>query len=184
MLAETVPATVVIGWLGAALLVATAVPVARVFVLGPGSGVRTALAWPIVAFAPAVVGFALLGLGLPYPAGPAPRQGVRCRHCGAWAAVIISVAVLRQIGSRPVARADHGGRVSLGMVVGAAAGWLLLRRSVMPRRRALARPMLGRACGRRASRAGIAAAGPTAPQRRRHSGGGARGMRRGVGAVS
>ena len=49
-------------WLGAALLVATAVPVARVFVLGPGSGRTEALAWPIVAFAPAVVGFTLLGL--------------------------------------------------------------------------------------------------------------------------
>ena len=49
-------------WLGAALLVATAVPVARVFVLGPGSGRTAALAWPIIAFGPAVVGFALLGL--------------------------------------------------------------------------------------------------------------------------
>ena len=62
VLAETGPATVVMAWLGAALLVATAVPVARVFVLGPGSERTEALAWPIVAFAPAIVGFTLLGL--------------------------------------------------------------------------------------------------------------------------
>ena len=62
VLAEIAPLVVVLAWLGAALLVATAVPVARVFVLGPGSGRTAALAWPIAAFAPAVVGFALLGL--------------------------------------------------------------------------------------------------------------------------
>ena len=62
VLTETGPLVVVAGWLGAGLLVATAVPVARVFVLGPGSGRTAALAWPIVAYAPAVVGFTLLGL--------------------------------------------------------------------------------------------------------------------------
>ena len=62
VLAETGPVTVVMAWLGAALLVGTAIPVARVFVLGPGSGRTEALAWPIVAFAPAIVGFTLLGL--------------------------------------------------------------------------------------------------------------------------
>ena len=62
VLAETGPVIVALAWLGAALLVATAVPVARVFVLGPGSERTAALAAPIMAFAPAVVGFAMLGL--------------------------------------------------------------------------------------------------------------------------
>ena len=62
VLAGIGPPLVVLASLGAALLAATAVPVARIFVLGPGSGRTAALAWPIMAFAPAVVGFALLGL--------------------------------------------------------------------------------------------------------------------------
>ena len=80
MLAETGPAAVVMAWLAAALLVATAVPVARVFVLGPGSGRTDALAWPIVAFGPAIVGFTLLGLAST-PARPASGDGIGHRQC-------------------------------------------------------------------------------------------------------
>jgi putative peptidoglycan lipid II flippase len=128
-------------WLGAALLVATAVPVARVFVLGPGSERTNALAWPIVAFAPAVVGFTLLGLASRTLLAQHLGKASGVANASAWAAVIISVAVLRQIVPGPWLVPIMAGSVSLGMVVGAAAGWLLLRRSGMPAI-GLTRPML------------------------------------------
>jgi putative peptidoglycan lipid II flippase len=141
VLAETGPATVVMAWLGAALLVATAVPVARVFVLGPGSGRTEALAWPIVAFAPAIVGFTLLGLA---------SRTLLAQHLGkasgvanalGWAGVIVSVALLRLVVPADWLVVALAGSVSLGMVVGAVAGWALLRRSGMPSV-GLGRPML------------------------------------------
>src|SRR5215216_1223150 len=141
VLSETGPAIVVMAWLGAAVLVATAVPVARVFVLGPGSGRTDALAWPIAAFAPAVVGFTLLGLASRTLLAQHMGKASGIANAGAWAAVILSVAVLR-----PLVPADWlvpalAGSVSLGMVVGAIAGWVLLRRSGMAAV-GLARPML------------------------------------------
>jgi putative peptidoglycan lipid II flippase len=141
VLAETGPVTVVMAWLSASLLVATAVPVARVFVLGPGSGRTDALAWPIVAFAPAIVGFTLLGLA---------SRTLLAQHLGkasgianalGWAAVIISVALLRLVVPADWLVVALAGSVSLGMVLGAAAGWALLRRSGM-RSVGLGRPML------------------------------------------
>jgi putative peptidoglycan lipid II flippase len=140
VLSQTGPATVLMAWLGAALLVATAVPVARVFVLGPGSGRTDALAWPIVAFAPAVVGFTLLGLSsrtlLAQHLGTA--SGVA--NASAWAAVIVCVAALRLVIPATWLVPALAASVSLGMVLGAAVGWLLLRRSGMPAV-GLARPM-------------------------------------------
>jgi putative peptidoglycan lipid II flippase len=141
VLAETGPATVVMAWLGAALLVATAVPVARVFVLGPGSERTNALAWPIVAFAPAVVGFTLLGLASRTLLAQHLGKASGVANASAWAAVIISVAVFRQVVPGPLLVPVMACSVSLGMVVGAVAGWLLLRRSGMPAV-GLARPML------------------------------------------
>jgi putative peptidoglycan lipid II flippase len=141
VLAETGPATVVMAWLGAALLVATAVPVARVFVLGPGSGRTDALAWPIVAFAPAVVGFTLLGLASRTLLAQHLGKASGVANASAWAAVIISVAVLHLTVPDSWLVPALAGSVSLGMVVGAVVGWLLLRRSGMPAV-GLARPML------------------------------------------
>jgi putative peptidoglycan lipid II flippase len=141
VLAETGPATVVLAWLGAALLVATAVPVARVFVLGPGSGRTAALAWPIVAFAPAVVGFTLLGLASRTLLAQHLGKASGIANASAWAAVIISVAVLRLVVPAPSLVPALAGSVSLGMIVGAVVGWLLLRRSGMVDV-GLARPML------------------------------------------
>jgi putative peptidoglycan lipid II flippase len=132
VLAETGPATVVMAWLGAALLVATAVPVARVFVLGPGSGRTAALAWPIVAFAPAVVGFTLLGLSSRTLLAQHLGKASGIANASAWAAVIISVAVLRLLVPAGRLVPALAGSVSLGMVVGAASGWALLRGSGMP----------------------------------------------------
>ena len=151
VLAETGPATVVMAWLAAALLVATAVPVARVFVLGPGSGRTAALAWPIVAFAPAVVGFTLLGLASRTLLAQHLGKASGVANAGAWAAVIISVAVLRLVVPAAWLVPALAGSVSLGMVLGAVVGWLLVRRSGMPGVR-LARPSL----------VGLAAAVPAA----------------------
>jgi putative peptidoglycan lipid II flippase len=128
-------------WLGAALLVATAVPVARVFVLGPGSGRTEALAWPIVAFAPAVVGFTLLGLASRTLLAQHLGKASGVANASAWAAVIMGVAALRLVVPAAWLVPALAGSVSLGMVLGAAVGWLLVRRSGMPGV-GLARPML------------------------------------------
>jgi putative peptidoglycan lipid II flippase len=141
VLSETGPATVVMAWLGAALLVATAVPVARVFVLGPGSGRTGALVWPIVAFAPAVVGFTLLGLATRTLLAQHLGKASGIANASAWAAVIVSVAVLRLLVPAAWLVPALAGSVSLGMVVGAVAGWVLLRRSGMEEV-GLTRPML------------------------------------------
>jgi putative peptidoglycan lipid II flippase len=141
VLTETGPATVLLAWLGAALLVATAVPVARVFVLGPGSGRTDALAWPIVAFAPAVVGFTLLGLASRTLLAQHLGKASGIANASAWAAVIISVAGLRLVVPAQWLVPVMAGAVSLGMVVGAVVGWLLLRQSGMAGV-GLARPML------------------------------------------
>ena len=140
VLAEATPPVVALAWLGAALLAATAVPVARVFVLGPGSGRTGALAAPIAAFAPAVVGFALLGL-----ASRALLAQHRARDAGlatglAWATVILAVAVLRLVVPPAALVPGMAGAVSLGMAVGALAGWLGLQRSGAAV--GLARPLL------------------------------------------
>ena len=140
VLADTLPSLVVLAWLGAALLAATAVPVARVFVLGPGSGRTDALAAPIAAFAPAVVGFALLGL-----ASRSLLAQHRARDAGlatalAWGTVILAVAVLRLVVPAPALVPTIAGSVSLGMALGALVGWVQLHRNGVRVR--LARPLL------------------------------------------
>jgi putative peptidoglycan lipid II flippase len=107
VLARTAPPLVVLSWLGAGLLVATSVPVARVFVLGPGSGRTGALAGPVAALAPAVLAFALMGLA---------TRTLLAQHR--------ALAVVPS-GSLVVALA---GSVSLGLAVGAVAGWVALTR--------------------------------------------------------
>jgi putative peptidoglycan lipid II flippase len=120
---------VALAWLGAALLVATAVPVARVFVLGPGSGRTAALAAPIMAFAPAVVGFAMLGLASRTLLAQHDGRAAGLTTASAWAVVILAV-----LSVRPFVRPESlvpaaAASVSLGMIVGAVVGWLLIRRS-------------------------------------------------------
>jgi putative peptidoglycan lipid II flippase len=134
VLEELGPLVVVAAWLGAALLVATAVPVARVFVLGPGSGRTAALAWPIAAYAPAVLGFTLLGL-----ASRVLLARHLARSAGATTAVAWSVVVAAVLGLRLVVPATWlvpalAAAVSLGMVSGAIVGWWLVRRSDPERR--------------------------------------------------
>ena len=125
------PPLSVLGWFGAALLIATAVPVARIFVLGPGSTDAAALAGPIAAFAPAVPGFALLGL-----ATRALLAQHRARPAGvvtatAWGTVIGAVLVVRVVVAPGSLVIGLAASVSVGMLVGALVGWLALRR-VLP----------------------------------------------------
>ena len=101
---------VALAWLGAALLVATAVPVARVFVLGPGSGRTAALAAPIMAFAPAVVGFAMLGLASRTLLAQHDGRAAGLTTASAWAVVIIGVLAVRPLVRRGMAGAGRGGQ--------------------------------------------------------------------------
>ena len=128
VLAEAGPLVVVAGWLGAGLLVATAVPVARVFVLGPGSGRTAALAWPIVAYAPAVVGFTLLGLASRVLLARHAARSAGLTTAVGWAVVVVAVLGLRLVVPDLWLVPALAGSVSLGMVAGAVVGWRLVHR--------------------------------------------------------
>ncbi len=127
VLADNGPQVILLASLGAALLAGTAVPVARVFVLGPGSGNTMALAWPIAAFAPAVIGFGLLGLCM-----RTQLAQHRARAAGAMTAIAWGVVILAVLGAR-LAVPDSwqvvalAGSVSLGMCAGGAVGAVLTR---------------------------------------------------------
>lgn len=153
----------VLGWLGASVLIATAVPVARVFVLGPGSGRTAALAAPIAAFAPAVPGFALLGLATrallaqhrAWPAGVATAT--------AWGTVIGAVLVVRVLVAPASLVTALAGSVSLGMIVGALVGWLALIRTLPTAATGLGPALLaGAAAAAPAAAAGALLARPAA----------------------
>ncbi len=130
VLAGVVPVVGFLSCLGAALLAATAVPVARVFVLGPGSGRTAALAIPIAAFAPGVIGFALLGLASRTLLAHHLARASGTATVAAWGTVI--VAVIGAVELLPKAWVVPGvsAAVSVGMLVGAAVGWLLVTRTV------------------------------------------------------
>lgn len=129
VLAAIGPPVVVLASLGAALLAATAVPVARIFVLGPGSGRTEALSWPITAFAPAVVGFALLGLASRTLLAQHLARSAGLATVIAWGVVIASVLVLRQAVPPAWVVPSLSGAVSVGMLAGAIAGWAMVVRS-------------------------------------------------------
>src|SRR5829696_5819747 len=101
VLDEVGPQVIMLGSLGAALLLATAVPVARVFVLGPGSGDTAALAWLIAMLAPAVIGFGMLGLGSRTLLAQHRARAAGAATMTAWAVVIIAA-----LGSRLVVPVD------------------------------------------------------------------------------
>ena len=154
-LAETGPVVVVAAWLGAGLLAATAVPVARVFVLGPGSGRTAALAWPIVAFAPAVVGFSLLGLATRTLLAQHRARAAGLATASGWLVVIVAVLVAWSLVPPIWLVAGIAGSISAGMIVGGILGWLLVRRGEAGRGGAgLTRPMVAGAAA-----AGVAAGG-------------------------
>jgi len=128
VLEEFGPPVVVMAWLGTALLLATAAPVARVFVLGPGSGRTAALAWPIAAYAPAVVGFTLLGLASRVLLARHQARSAGLTTATGWAVVVAAVLVLRLVVPAAWLVPTLAGAVSIGMVAGAAVGWWLVRR--------------------------------------------------------
>ena len=142
-LAETGPVVVAAAWLGAGLLAATAVPVARVFVLGPGSGQTAALAWPIVAFAPAVVGFSILGLATRTLLAQHRARAAGLATAGGWLVVILAVLLMSTLVPSAWLVTGIAGSISGGMIVGGILGWLLVRRSDAGRAGVgLTRPML------------------------------------------
>lgn len=115
--------------LGAALLVAAAVPVARVFVLGPGSGRTTALAVPIAVLAPAVVGFGLLGLATRTLLASHHARAAGVATAVAWGTVIVAALLAGLLVPDGWLVPALAAAVSLGMVAGAVCGWLLVTRA-------------------------------------------------------
>ena len=101
-------------------------PVARVFVLGPGSGRTAALAVPILAFAPAVVGFAMLGLASRTLLAQHEGRAAGLTTATGWAVVILGVLAARPLVPPEWLVPAAAASVSLGMIVGAVVGWLLV----------------------------------------------------------
>ncbi|SDU85344.1 putative peptidoglycan lipid II flippase [Microlunatus sagamiharensis] len=129
VLRRTAPALVVLGWLGAALLVATAVPVARVFVLGPGSGRTAALAGPVAALAPAVLAFALMGLATRTLLAQHRALAAGTTTAVAWGVVTAGALVSAAAVPTGVLVVALATSVSLGLAVGAVVGWVAVHRS-------------------------------------------------------
>src|SRR5829696_3664094 len=132
VLDEVGPQVITLASLGAALLVATAVPVARVFVLGPGSGDTAALAWLIVMLAPAVVGFGVVGL-----CSRTLLAQHRARAAGGVTMTAWAVVILAALGARVVIPVSWqvvalAASVSLGLCVGAVVGVVLARGAAEP----------------------------------------------------
>ena len=128
VLGRTAPPLVVLSWLGAALLAATAVPVARVFVLGPGSGRTDALAGPVVALAPAVLAFALMGLATRTLLAQHRALAAGTTTALAWGTVTLGALVAAALVPGPGLVVALAGSVSLGLAVGAVVGWVALVR--------------------------------------------------------
>jgi len=152
------PAVIVLSCAGAGGLVAVAVPLARVFVLGPGSGRTEALAWPIVALAPGVVGIALLTFASrTLLAVHAARPAGLCTVTG-WLVAGLGVLVSMALPAAWVVT-GIGASVSVGLLVGAVLGWMLVGRALPDEPLEWRRPILAGAVG------GVLAAAPvmTAP---------------------
>jgi putative peptidoglycan lipid II flippase len=129
VLAEIGPSVVVLASLGAALLGATAVPVARVFVLGPGSGDTWALAWPIVALGPAVIGFSILGLCSRTLLAQHRGRAAGLVTLTGWAVVFGAVLILRLLVPPTWTVVALAAAVSVGMIAGGVVGAVVVRRS-------------------------------------------------------
>ncbi|GAB2594549.1 lipid II flippase MurJ [Microlunatus antarcticus] len=133
VLRRTAPPLVVLSWLGAALLVATAVPVARVFVIGPGSGRTGALAGPVAALAPAVLAFALMGLATRALLAQHRALAAGTTTALAWGTVTVAALVAGLVVPSATLVVALAGSVSLGLSVGAVVGWVALVRRTTQR---------------------------------------------------
>jgi putative peptidoglycan lipid II flippase len=126
VLASVGPVICTLAGLGAGLLIAAAIPVARLLVLGPGSGETMAVAWPIIGYAPAVIGFSLMGL-----ATRTLFAEHRARQAGTATAVGWGTVIVAVIAVGPFVPADQvvtgiAAANSLGMLVGAVVGWVMI----------------------------------------------------------
>ena len=126
VLAGVAAPLVTLAALGAGLLIAVAVPGARLLVLGPGSGDTMTLAVPIICYAPAVIGFALMGLATRtlYAEHRAAPAGLTTAV--AWAIVIFGILVARLALPATQMVAGIAAANSLGMLAGAALGWTMI----------------------------------------------------------
>jgi putative peptidoglycan lipid II flippase len=129
VLRRTAPPLAVLGWLGAALLVATALPVARVFVLGPGSGRTAALAGPVAALGPAVLAFALMGLATRTLLAQHRALAAGTTTAVAWGVVTLGALVSAALVPPDGLVVALAASVSAGLAVGAVVGWALLSRA-------------------------------------------------------
>lgn len=130
--AASTRAVMLAGGAGAALLVGTAVPVARIFAYDDGAvqeAKATSLGNGLIAFAPAAIGFAvLMHLGRVLYARHAGRQ-VAVVTSAAWVVVAIAGVVLTAEWDAVPALAAA---MSIGMVLGAVTLLLVLRREAGP----------------------------------------------------
>ncbi len=133
-LREFGPPVILLSGLGAAVLAGTAIPVARFFVLGPGSGRTGALAAPILAMAPAVIGFSLMGLATRTLLAQHLARAAGATALVAWGVVAVAAALARLL--LPVESVVTGlaAAVSIGMVAGAVTGWWLAHRALSDQR--------------------------------------------------
>jgi putative peptidoglycan lipid II flippase len=121
--AVTTRAVVLASCAGAGLLAATAVPVARVFEVGPGVSAPGRLAAAITAFAPGLVGYGLVAhLGRVLYAGHRGRQAALATVAGWVVVVLADVALVVRLGPASVVTALGVGN-AVGMTI---AGVMLL----------------------------------------------------------
>lgn len=120
----------VLSGLGAAVLAASAVPVARFFVLGPGSGRTGALSAPILAMAPAVVGFGLMGLVTRTLLAQHLARAAAATTLIAWVIVAVVATLARLVLPTESVVTGLGAAVSIGMLAGAVTGWWLVHRGL------------------------------------------------------
>lgn len=133
--ATSTRAVMLAGGAGAALLVGTAVPVARIFAYNDGAvqeGQASSLGAGLVAFGPAVIGFAvLMHLGRVLYARHAGRQ-VALVTGGAWLAVAVAGVLLTLQWDGLDAVGALAAAMSVGMLVGAVVMLVVLRRVAGP----------------------------------------------------
>lgn len=133
--ATSTRAVMLAGGAGAALLVGTAVPVARIFAYNDGrvqEGQATSLAAGLVAFAPAIIAFAvLMHVGRVLYARHAGRQ-VAVVTGGAWLVVAVAGILLTLQWDGSEAVGALAAAMSIGMVAGAVVLLVVLRRVAGP----------------------------------------------------
>lgn len=135
------PAICTLAGLAAGLLIAEAIPVARLLVLGPGSGETLAVAWPIIGYAPAVIGFSLMGLATRTLFAEHRARQAGITTAVAWGAVIAAMIAVALLVPAPWVVTGIAAANSFGMLVGAVVGWVMITTSrIEPVRFGLLRP--------------------------------------------